>query len=149
MEIGAMKRKAFTLVEILIVVVILAILAAVVVPMFTDASVDAMESSLKTNLSSMRSQLAVYHAQHKSTYPATLGLLAVETDINGTNPVPNGSRALGPYIQGGALPVNPFTQTNDVGAAGAGTAWTYDSSAGTVIANDGGLSPEGVAHSSY
>ena len=143
-----MKRKAFTLVEILIVVVILAILAAVVVPMFTDASADAMESSLKTNLSSLRSQLAVYHAQHKSTYPATLGLLCVETDINGTNPVPSGSKALGPYVQGGALPVNPFTNTNTVGDT-AGTAWKYSATAGTITANEGGSSPEGVAHSSY
>ena len=149
MEIGTMKRKAFTLVEILIVVVILAILAAVVVPMFTDASADAMESSLKTNLSSLRSQLAVYHAQHKSTYPTNLATgLCLETTIAGVNPVPSGTKALGPYVQGGALPVNPFTGTNDVGDT-SGTAWKYDSSAGTITANDDLWSPEGVAHSTY
>ena len=41
----AQVRKAFTLVEILIVVVILGILAAIVIPQFTSASEDAQVSS--------------------------------------------------------------------------------------------------------
>ncbi len=147
MEIGSMKRKAFTLVEILIVVVILAILAAVVVPMFTDASSDAMESSLRGNLKTMRSQVELYRAQHKNDYPADLDALTEETDIDGTNPVPVGAKVLGPYMR--EIPNNPFTNTADVGAAGAGTAWTYTAATGTVIANDGEDGPDGTAHSAY
>lgn len=147
MEIGSMKRNAFTLVEILIVVVILAILAAVVVPMFTDASSDAMESSLRGNLKTMRSQVELYRAQHKNEYPATLAALTLATDIDGTNPVPAGAKEFGPYLR--VIPTNPFTNTNDVGAAGAGTAWAYTAATGAIIANDGEDGPDGTAHSAY
>ena len=44
------KNSGFTLVEILIVVVILGILAAIVIPQFSQASNEARESSLKSNL---------------------------------------------------------------------------------------------------
>jgi len=56
-----MKAKSgFTLVEILIVVVILGILAAIVIPQFTDASTEAKESALKSDLQTMRSQIELY-----------------------------------------------------------------------------------------
>ena len=51
-----MKNKGFTLVEILIVVIILGILAAIVIPQFTQASNDARESSLSSELQTVRSQ---------------------------------------------------------------------------------------------
>ena len=43
-------KRAFTLIEILIVVVILCILAAIVIPQFTDASQQASNSSLQSQL---------------------------------------------------------------------------------------------------
>ncbi len=60
----AMRGKAFTLVEILIVVVILGILAAVVVPKFSNASAIARASMLADDLRVIRTQLAVYKSQH-------------------------------------------------------------------------------------
>ena len=56
-------KKAFTLVEILIVVVILGILAAIVIPRFSDASHQARESALKDNVRFLRSQIQLYKAQ--------------------------------------------------------------------------------------
>ncbi len=53
-------RRAFTLIEILIVVVILGILAAIVIPQFTDASQQAMESSVVTQLQTLRSQIELH-----------------------------------------------------------------------------------------
>ena len=71
-------RKAFTLIEILIVVVILGILAAVVIPQFTNAADDANVSSARTQLQSLRSQIELFYSQ-TGAYPgdATLG-----TDLN-------------------------------------------------------------------
>ena len=56
-------RKAFTLIEILIVVVILGILAAVVVPQFTNASEDANDAAVRTQLQTLRGQIELYRAQ--------------------------------------------------------------------------------------
>ncbi len=60
-------RRAFTLIEILIVVVILGILAAIVIPQFTDASQEAMESSLLTQLQTIRSQVELHNVQNPVT----------------------------------------------------------------------------------
>ena len=61
-----MKRmkKAFTLIEILIVVVLLGILAAIVIPNFSNASDTARASMLADNLRIFRTQLPVFKAQH-------------------------------------------------------------------------------------
>lgn len=62
-------RKAFTLVEILIVVVILGILAAIVVPQFTRATEDAQAGNLKAQLSSLNRQIELYRARHSGQIP--------------------------------------------------------------------------------
>jgi prepilin-type N-terminal cleavage/methylation domain-containing protein len=56
-------KRAFTLIEILIVVVILGILAAIVIPQFTDASQDAMEANVRSQLQTIRSQIELYNVQ--------------------------------------------------------------------------------------
>lgn len=56
-------RRAFTLIEILIVVVILGILAAVVIPQFTDAADDANDAAVRTQLQTLRGQIELYRAQ--------------------------------------------------------------------------------------
>lgn len=65
-------RSGFTLVEVLIVVVIIGILAAVVVPQFSNASDNAMKSTLKSQLQTISSQLELYRVQNSGSYP-TLG----------------------------------------------------------------------------
>ena len=79
-----MGRKAFTLVELLIVVIILGILAAVVIPQFSDASEDARLSSLTTNLQTIRGQIELYHIQY-GVYPpeATFGTVMTTTPVSG------------------------------------------------------------------
>jgi len=127
-----MKRKAFTLVEILIVVVILGILAAIVVPQFTEASEDAKESALASDLQTVRSQLELYKIQHNNDYPAELGDLTIATDIDGDE-----GGSYGPYLQ--KLPTNPFTGTTDIQTETKGEgdqAWFYDADSGEFCPND-------------
>jgi general secretion pathway protein G len=59
-------KRAFTLIEILIVVVILGILAAVVVPQFTNAADDANDAAVRSQLQTMRGQIELYRAQQGS-----------------------------------------------------------------------------------
>ncbi|MCK5175799.1 MAG: type II secretion system protein [Planctomycetes bacterium] len=56
-------KKAFTLVELLIVVAILGILAALVVPEFTTNSLQATEVVAKENLRIIRQQIELYMVQ--------------------------------------------------------------------------------------
>jgi general secretion pathway protein G len=64
-----MKNKAFTLVEIILVVTILGILGAVVLPGFQNHAAKAKESAVKSNLTTIRSQLEIYKLQHSGVPP--------------------------------------------------------------------------------
>jgi prepilin-type N-terminal cleavage/methylation domain-containing protein len=62
--------KGFTLIELLIVVIIIAILAAIAIPQFSSSSNDAQESAAMANLTTMRSAIELYRAQHNNLYPS-------------------------------------------------------------------------------
>ncbi len=151
------RASGFTLIEILIVVIILGILAAIVIPQFTEASSEARESTLTSNLQTLRSQLGLYKVQHNDIYPdsttsATYELCLVEkTDVTGA-----AGADFGPYMQ--MVPDNPFI-TNDAlplftwgDTPGDGLShWMFDDTGGATDgsfwANDDLDTPDGVAHS--
>jgi len=123
-----MNRKAFTLVEILIVVIILGILAAVVIPQFTEASNDARESALASDLQTVRSQIELYKVQHLDKSPHLdengapdtanfVNRLIGRTDNTGKI---NASGAFGPYLQ--KFPSNPFVSDDVADKVTFGTA---------------------------
>ena len=62
-------KKAFTLVEILIVATILGILAALVLPTFQDHVQRSKESAAKENLRILRNAIGLYAAQHNGIAP--------------------------------------------------------------------------------
>ncbi len=62
-------KKAFTLVEVLIVVAILGILAAIVIPQFQSHSQEAKEAAAKDNLRILRNTIELYAAQHNDVPP--------------------------------------------------------------------------------
>jgi len=145
-------RKAFTLIEVLIVVVIMAVLAATIIPQFSSSTRDAKESQLSFNTHTLRSQIELYRIHHLGSYPAItdsdLPQLTNETKADGT--VNTGASdpdtyPYGPYVDS-ELPKNPFNDLNTVaagtGAAGDGSSgWQYDVNTGGIWPNHSGWTP--------
>jgi general secretion pathway protein G len=102
-------RKAFTLVEILIVVVILGILAAIVVPQFTNATQDAQAGNIKAQLDTLNNQIELFRAR-------TNGAPDLATDWD--------QMIDGGYIK--AAPRNPFNGLSTVDTASSTTTgWVF------------------------
>ena len=139
-------RKGFTLVEILIVVIILGILAAIVIPQFTNASSDARNSNMVSQLQTLRSTIELYKLEHADGYPTTDGLATSAWDwtkLTGkTNPdfagSTTGTPTKGPYLQSpltnplvaaGGTTVTNVNADPAVGTAEAG-GWVFSSASG-------------------
>jgi general secretion pathway protein G len=88
-----MRRKGFTLVELLVVMAILGILVAIAVPQLQKAPIRAKEATLREDLFTFRSCLDQYYAD-KGHYPDALQALVTEK-----------------YIR--RIPVDPFTKSAD------------------------------------
>jgi general secretion pathway protein G len=153
------NRKGFTLIEILIVVIILGILAAIVIPQFTNASKEAKQSSLVTQVQSLRSQIALYKLQHNDNLPGAIGAtgtlvsgdpakigdpaaadsfwgqMTLFSDVTGktyaTKALAGTEPVYGPYMQ--SVAVNPLTNGSLVmngTATTAGADFIYDYAGG-------------------
>ena len=88
-----MRRKGFTLVELLVVMAILGILVAIAVPQLQQAPIRAKEAALREDLFTFRTCLDQFYAD-KGHYPETLQTLVTEK-----------------YIR--KIPVDPFTKSAD------------------------------------
>lgn len=64
-----MKKRGFTLVELMIVVVIIGILAAVAIPRFANMVKKSKEGATKGQLTAIRSALQVYYSDNEGLYP--------------------------------------------------------------------------------
>ena len=107
-------KRAFTLIEILIVVVILGILAAIVIPQFTDASQQAQDASVRSQLQTLRAQVELFRVKNGGANPDLIG--NQWTEMTNANP---------PYLQ--SAPKNPLRNngTTVAAAVGAGVAWVW------------------------
>ncbi len=151
---GDRGPRAFTLIEVLIVVVIMAILAGTVITNFSSSTHDAMESAVKSNLRTLRSQIELYSIDHDSSYPQVQGndlpQIYRATNDAGQMDVPGPLYPHGPYVD--SVPNNPFDDSNKVtpvaaagqkpaGPVGALGGWQYDRSTGEIWPNHQGYSP--------
>ncbi len=66
-----MKRKGFTLVEIMIVVAIIALLAAIAIPNLMSAKRTANTAAAKANIRALSTAAEVYATGHNGTYPTS------------------------------------------------------------------------------
>jgi general secretion pathway protein G len=155
------RRRAFTLIEILIVVVILGILAAIVIPQFSNASITARENTLKDELRYLRTQIVVYKAQHRDVPPGPDADDFVEQMTGHTDDLGNISASrtdvykFGPYLS--KMPTNTINGKTDVkvvandGAMTADdtTGWIYRADPLEIIANSTGSDVNETPYAQY
>ena len=169
---GTMKKKGFTLVELILVITILGILAAMILPTFQGNVAQAKESASKSNLMAMRTQIELYKLQHNGYPPgyvsgagapiATVPLQLVgTTTVNGQaspSTVPSNPFLYGPYLK--KIPENPFNKLSsiayvDVATAfsaavnGTSSGWLYKKETAEIVLNWTGNDSEGVFYYNY
>lgn len=110
------NRKAFSLVEILIVVIMLGIMAMIVLPKFSSSADDTRESALAMDYANTSRQIELYKHQHAGRGPETDESGSLDTAnfisrMTGRTTQESGLDAngeFGPYLM--AWPSNPFIE---------------------------------------
>ncbi len=163
-------RRAFTLVELMIIIVILAILAALVVPQFSTATRLSRESALREDLRFLRTQILIYNAQHDGTPPgypngdssaSPTAEVFIEQMTGPSDDHGNvGTKAdptyrYGPYTH--KMPTNPINDLATVqivgdsfpAAADDSHGWIYQPTTLTIAADASGSDASGTAYIDY
>lgn len=124
-----LKRRAFSLVELVVVVLILGIIAAVAAPRMFDTAGDARENSTRTSLVILRDAIELYKARNGTYPPAATLPTALKSFLKGPFPrVQMGSNQNGNIV---------VTTQDPIAAPEAGGAgWVYNETTGDILIND-------------
>jgi len=167
------KKKAFTLVEILIIVSILGILTALVFPEYKSHIIQTKEATAKEMLQMLRTQIEVYTTEHYSVPPGypngdtsavPNGQLVIDQLTLATNKIGQTAKPgtpgfdYGPYIS--KMPKNPFNSGVDVHILpddseginpepAKGTGWLYHGPTKSITIYNNGTDSAGISFKEY
>jgi prepilin-type N-terminal cleavage/methylation domain-containing protein len=132
-----MRRKGFTLVELVVVILILGILAGVAAPKMLNTSAKATDNGIKQTLAIVRDAIELYQANNGGALPPC--------NATGTDFIP----LVQTYIRGAVFPKSPLAAsavagqvkgTTGVTTPDGTTGWMYNSGTGEFIVNSSAMS---------
>jgi general secretion pathway protein G len=143
------RRRAFSLIELVVVVLILGILAAVAAPRFMSVKDDAVDNGLRFTVRAVREAIDNYAIEHDGEWPAQDGSEATfKSDLR-------------PYLKG-SFPTCPVGAMNDqvvISTTGGGSglsgqaapakAWVFNNNKGWFIINYTGVSKDGTPYDQF
>lgn len=152
-----LKRRAFSLIELVIVVVIIGIIGAIAIPRMSRGAAGASDSALTANLAVLRNAIDLFQSEHNGTYPAVGTIVAQLTtytdDTGAAQAAADATHIYGPYLR--AIPPLPVTaprkgQTGIAAADAATIGWIYTAATGTIKANTTTeADARGIAYNTY
>ena len=108
-----MKKRGFSLIELLIVVAIILIIAAIAIPNLLRSRIAANEASAVASLRTLNTAEVTYASTYDSGFTSTLGMLATPAAVSGAPAQPSYSSAdlLDPILSGQVSNSNSFAGT--------------------------------------
>ncbi len=169
MKLRLFQKSGFSLVELVIVVVIIGVIAAIAVSKLGSAASGADDAAFRASLSTLRSAIDLYYAEHDGNYPGADGTsstfwkqLIKMTDINGDRGTAPGVHIYGPYVRS-KIPVlvgpNPdafrvrmktvIPMSLAINESKTKKGWVFNYESGHLIANTDDLDKNGMGYDTY
>jgi general secretion pathway protein G len=109
------RRRAFSLIELLVVLVILALLAGIVLPRFLARQGDAQVAAAKSQIGQFKSALRLYMLDNNGQPPTTEQGLQALVEEPSTSPRP---AKWSKYLEMPAIPLDPWKNPYEYSADG-------------------------------
>ncbi len=162
------RKRGFSLVEVVIVIVIIGIIAPIAMPRIGRAAGSGGGAALRANLATLRKIIIFYAAEHDNAWPGADGRedtlyaqLTQRTDAAGNVGTTPGVHIYGPYLRPGfpPVPVGPNAGATrvhrntstppQVNEGKKNHGWVYNYETGEIIANTDDLDASGVGYDTY
>ncbi|HMO24636.1 MAG TPA: prepilin-type N-terminal cleavage/methylation domain-containing protein [Tepidisphaeraceae bacterium] len=145
------NRRAFSLLELVVVVVIIGIISAIAIPRMSKGAKGASENAARANVTVLENAIELYTTEHGGTRPTAANVAdqltkctsdagVVKTGTAAEVITPDATYAWGPYLK--SVPAAPYgafkgkTGIKTAATKDADTGWIYDDATGRITMNE-------------